>query len=45
MKFIAPKSEEIPAICKLKIVRSTAAPGWASIPANGGYKVHPVPQP
>jgi hypothetical protein len=36
MKFNAPKIEEIPAKCKLKIARSIAPPEWKSIDANGG---------
>lgn len=27
------------------MVRSTEAPAWARLPANGGYTVHPVPAP
>jgi len=45
IKFIAPAIDEIPAICKEKIPKSTAAPEWAEIPANGGYTVQPVPTP
>jgi len=45
IKLIAPKIEEIPAICKLKIAKSTAGPEWADPPDNGGYTVHPVPTP
>ena len=45
MKLIAPKIEETPARCREKIVRSTDAPAWARLPANGGYTVHPVPAP
>jgi len=45
MKLMAPKIEEIPAICKLKIAKSTAGPECAVLPDNGGYKVHPVPTP
>jgi hypothetical protein len=45
IKFIAPKIDAIPAKCKLKIAKSTAAPEWASMPLNGGYTVHPVPAP
>jgi hypothetical protein len=45
IKFIAPNIEETPAICKLKIARSTDPPEWAWIPARGGYTVHPVPTP
>jgi len=36
MKLIAPKIEEIPAKCKLKIAKSTDPPEWYSILANGG---------
>ncbi|WP_213082630.1 hypothetical protein [Escherichia coli] len=36
IKFIAPAIEDAPAMCKLKIAKSTDAPGCASIPANGG---------
>jgi len=28
MKLILPRIDEAPAICKLKMVRSTAFPGW-----------------
>jgi len=45
IKFIAPKIDEIPAKCKLKIAKSTLAPEWYSILAKGGYTVHPVPTP
>ena len=45
MKFIAPKIEEAPAICKLKIAKSTEAPECACILLNGGYTVQPVPTP
>jgi hypothetical protein len=45
MKFSAPRIEESPAKCKLKIARSIAPPEWKSIDANGGYTVHPVPAP
>jgi hypothetical protein len=45
MKLIAPKIEEAPAKCKLKIARSTEIPEWNRLPANGGYTVHPVPAP
>jgi hypothetical protein len=27
------------------MVRSTDAPAWTRLPANGGYTVHPVPTP
>jgi len=45
MKFIAPKIDEIPAKCRLKIAKSIDPPEWKSIDANGGYTVHPVPPP
>jgi hypothetical protein len=45
IKFIAPKIEEAPAICKLKIARSTDPPECARIPLKGGYTVQPVPTP
>jgi hypothetical protein len=45
MKLIAPAIEEIPAKCKLRMARSTAAPECAITPDKGGYTVHPVPAP
>jgi len=45
MKFIAPKIDDIPAKCKLKIARSIEPPEWNSIDDSGGYTVHPVPAP
>jgi hypothetical protein len=36
MKLIAPKIEEIPAICKLKIAKSTEGPECAELPESGG---------
>lgn len=45
IKLIAPKIEEIPAKCSLKIVKSTAGPLWARFDESGGYTVHPVPAP
>lgn len=45
MKLIAPRMEDTPARCSEKIVKSTEAPAWAILPANGGYTVHPVPAP
>jgi hypothetical protein len=36
IKLIAPKIEDKPAKCKLKIAKSTAAPEWAAILDNGG---------
>jgi hypothetical protein len=45
MKFTAPRMEEAPARCNLKIDRSTEAPAWAIPAERGGYTVHPVPAP
>jgi hypothetical protein len=45
IKLIAPKIEDAPAICKLKIAKSTEGPECACPLANGGYTVHPVPAP
>lgn len=45
IKFIAPAIEDTPAKCKLKILKSTEAPEWASSALNGGYIVQPVPAP
>jgi len=36
IKFIAPKIDEIPAKCKLKIAKSTDPPEWNSIDDKGG---------
>lgn len=36
MKLIAPKREDKPARCKLKIAKSTAPPECAAIAAKGG---------
>jgi hypothetical protein len=36
MNFIAPKIDEIPAKCRLKIAKSIEPPEWKSIDANGG---------
>jgi len=36
IKLIAPRIEDIPARCKLKMLKSTAGPECASIPLNGG---------
>ena len=36
IKFEAPKIEEIPAKCRLKIARSIDPPEWKSIEASGG---------
>ena len=45
MKLIAPRIEETPARCKLKIVKSTEAPVCDNVEDRGGYTVHPVPAP
>lgn len=45
IKLIAPKIEETPARCNLKIVKSTEAPAWDRFEDRGGYTVHPVPAP
>jgi hypothetical protein len=45
IKLIAPAIDEIPAKCKLNMAKSTALPGWPTIPDNGGYTVQPVPTP
>ena len=45
MKFTAPKIDDAPARCRLKIERSTDAPAWAIPDESGGYTVHPVPAP
>jgi len=45
MKLMAPRMEEAPARCRLKIDKSIEAPEWARLEATGGYTVHPVPAP
>jgi len=45
IKLMAPRIEEAPARCNLKMERSTDAPEWAILEARGGYTVHPVPAP
>jgi len=45
IKFMAPKMEEAPAKCRLKIAKSTLLPLWAIFLERGGYTVHPVPAP
>jgi hypothetical protein len=45
IKLIAPIIDAAPAICKLKIAKSTDAPECDCKEANGGYTVHPVPAP
>ena len=36
MKLIAPRMDETPAKCREKMAKSTEAPAWAMLPANGG---------
>lgn len=45
MKLTAPKIEEAPARCNLKMDRSTDAPACAIPADSGGYTVQPVPAP
>ena len=45
IKLTAPKIDEAPARCKLKIAKSTEGPECAATLAKGGYTVHPVPAP
>jgi hypothetical protein len=45
IKFMAPRIDDIPARCKLKIAKSIEPPEWNSIDDNGGYTVQPVPAP
>lgn len=45
IKLIAPMIDEAPAICKEKMVMSTAGPLWYNLEDRGGYTVHPVPDP
>ena len=45
IKLTAPRIEDTPATCKLKIAKSTEPPECACMPAKGGYTVHPVPTP
>jgi len=45
IKLIAPIIEEAPAMCKLKIAKSTEGPACAIGPLIGGYTVQPVPTP
>ena len=43
--LIEPRIEEAPAICMLKIARSTDGPLWPFKLLSGGYNVQPVPAP
>lgn len=45
IKLMAPRMEEAPAKCNLKIAKSTEKPEWNRLPARGGYTVQPVPAP
>ena len=36
IKFTAPKIEEAPAKCRLKIAKSIAGPGWPAVDDKGG---------
>jgi len=45
IKLIAPNIDDAPAICKLKIAKSTEGPECACPLAKGGYTVQPVPAP
>lgn len=45
IKLTAPIMEDAPAICKLKIAKSTEGPECACTLERGGYTVHPVPAP
>jgi hypothetical protein len=36
MKLIAPKIDEAPAKCRLKMAKSTATPEWNKLPDRGG---------
>jgi hypothetical protein len=45
IKLMTPRIEDTPARWRLKIDKSTEAPEWAILEANGGYTVHPVPAP
>lgn len=45
MKLIAPMIDEIPAIWREKIAKSTEAPLWKILEDKGGYTVQPVPAP
>ena len=45
IKFTAPRMDDAPDKCKLKIAKSTAAPEWLWIELKGGYTVQPVPTP
>jgi hypothetical protein len=45
IKLMAPRIEEAPAKCRLKMAKSIENPEWKRFPARGGYTVHPVPAP
>jgi hypothetical protein len=44
-KLIEPRIEEIPAMWREKIAKSTEIPEWNLISDRGGYTVQPVPTP
>ena len=45
IKLIEPAIDEVPARCRAKIAKSTAAPQCPNFEDSGGYKVQPVPGP
>lgn len=45
MKLIAPRIEDAPARCRLKMAMSTLGALWNRMSERGGYTVHPVPTP
>lgn len=45
IKLILLKIDPAPAMCNLKITKSTADPLCPNLPLKGGYSVHPVPAP
>lgn len=45
MKLMAPRIEDAPARCRLKMAMSTLGALWNRMSERGGYTVHPVPTP
>jgi hypothetical protein len=45
IKFTAPRIDEAPAKCRLRIAKSIAGPGCPALDDKGGYIVHPPPTP
>jgi len=45
IKLMAPRIEEAPAKCRLKMVKSTLGLVWKVLVDRGGYTVQPVPAP